>query len=72
MRVTALDRIGLAAEISTIVSKSGFGMTSFSAYLDKKYGSVVEMSINVHHAAELEDLFRKIRTVKGVTEVYRV
>ena len=47
-------------------------MTSFSAYSDKKYGSVVEMSINVHHSAELEDIFRKIRAVKGVTDVYRV
>ena len=72
VKITAQDRIGLAAEISTIVSKSGFGMTSFSAYSDHKYGSVVEMSINVHHSAELEDIFRKIRAVKGVTDVYRV
>lgn len=72
VRVTAQDRIGLAAEVSTVVSKSGFGMTSFSAFLDKKYGSVIEMSINVHHSAELEDIFRKLRTIKGVTEVYRV
>ncbi len=72
IRITAQDRIGLSAEISTIISNAGFNMTNFSASSDKKYGSVVNISLNVHNTKELEDLFRKLNNIDGVKEVYRI
>ncbi len=72
VRVTAQDRIGLAAEITTIVSNEGFSMSNFSACSDNKHGSTVNISLNVHNTKELEDLFRKIKNVQGVKDVYRV
>ena len=47
-------------------------MTNFSASSDKKYGSVVNISLNVHNTKELEDLFRKLNNIDGVKEVYRI
>ena len=72
VRITAADRIGLAAEITTIVSNEGFSMSNFSACSDNKHGSTVNISLNVHNTKELEDLFRKIKNVQGVKDVYRV
>ena len=39
---------------------------------DNKHGSTVNISLNVHNTKELEDLFRKIKNVQGVKDVYRV
>lgn len=72
IKITANDRIGLSAEITTIISNEGFNMSNFSAASDNKYGSVVNISLHVHNIMELEDLFRKLKNVQGIKEVYRV
>ncbi|WP_290770744.1 bifunctional (p)ppGpp synthetase/guanosine-3',5'-bis(diphosphate) 3'-pyrophosphohydrolase [Anaerofustis sp.] len=72
IKITANDRIGLSAEITTIISNEGFNMSNFSAASDNKYGSVVNISLHVHNTMELEDLFRKLKNVQGIKEVYRV
>ncbi len=72
IRIIGRDDIGIVTNITSVISKEqGINMRSIS--VDSNAG-LFEGSITlvVHQASQLEALFKKLRTIKGVKQIFRV
>lgn len=71
IRIIGNDDLGIVTNITSVISKeSGVGMRSIS--VDSHDGLFDgSITVNVHEARQLDSLIKKIRTIKGVKQVFR-
>ena len=72
IRIIGRDDIGIVTNITSVISKEpGVNMRSIS--VDSNAGLFEgTITLVVHQASQLETLFKKIRTIKGVKQIFRV
>lgn len=72
IRVKALDRSGLIAEISLKINEEGIGLAALNANLNKDSVIIIDMTLKINNREELENIINKIKEVNSVTDVIRV
>ncbi len=72
INVISLDTPGYLAEITKTISKEGFNLAGISAKPNKDQTFTISLIIKIEEASELENLFAKIKKIKGTLEIYRV
>ena len=72
IRIIGRDDIGIVTNITSVISKEqGINMRSIS--VDSNAGLFEgTITLVVHQALQLEALFKKLRTIKGVKQIFRV
>ena len=72
IRIIGRDDIGIVTNITSVISKEqGINMRSIS--VDSNAGLFEgTITLVVHQASQLEALFKKLRTIKGVKQIFRV
>ena len=72
IRIIGRDDIGIVTNITSVISKEqGINMRSIS--VDSNAGLFEgTITLVVHQASQLETLFKKLRTIKGVKQIFRV
>lgn len=72
IRIIGRDDIGIVTNITSVISKeAGVNMRSIS--VDSNAGLFEgTITLVVHQASQLEALFKKLRTIKGVKQIFRV
>ena len=72
IRIIGRDDIGIVTNITSVISKEpGVNMRSIS--VDSNAGLFEgTITLVVHQASQLEALFKKLRTIKGVKQIFRV
>lgn len=72
IRIIGRDDIGIVTNITSVISKEpGVNMRSIS--VDSNAGLFEgTITLVVHQALQLEALFKKLRTIKGVKQIFRV
>ena len=72
IRIIGRDDIGIVTNITSLISKEqGINMRSIS--VDSNAGLFEgTITLVVHQASQLEALFKKLRTIKGVKQIFRV
>ena len=72
IRIIGRDDIGIVTNITSVISKeTGVNMRSIS--VDSNAGLFEgTITLVVHQASQLEALFKKLKTIKGVKQIFRV
>jgi GTP pyrophosphokinase len=72
IRIIGRDDIGIVTNITSVISKEqGINMRSIS--VDSNAGLFEgTITLVVRQASQLETLFKKLRTIKGVKQIFRV
>ncbi|CAB1251428.1 RelA/SpoT family protein [Clostridium sp. MT-14] len=71
IKIEAEDRQKLLSELMNIINDSKIDLYAVNAKPIKNGIAVVKMKLKISSIDELKDVMRKLRKVKGVTEVYR-
>lgn len=71
VQITCLDRLGIIADITKILSDMKLPVKSMTAKTGKG-NAVFNMKIEIHNVIQLEEMTRKIEAVPDVLEVIRV
>lgn len=69
--ITAEDRTGLVIEVATLINNMKISMTNINARAEKNGTAVITVSVEISNVADLENLIKKIQSLKGVTSVSR-
>ena len=69
--ITAEDRTGLIIEVATLINNMKISMTNINARAEKNGTAVITVSVEISNVADLENLIKKIQSLKGVTSVSR-
>lgn len=72
IQLKGMDRNGILAEIASRVSDSNTGLLSLNARTSKEKIVTINMTLEINNIEQLKDLMRKLRKIKGITDVYRV
>ncbi|NLY19817.1 MAG: bifunctional (p)ppGpp synthetase/guanosine-3',5'-bis(diphosphate) 3'-pyrophosphohydrolase [Tissierellia bacterium] len=70
--IKAIDRGALLADITNRISNSKIPLTGINARSDKDKIANITIVLEIHDSEELERLIERLRSVKGVLEIYRV
>ena len=71
MQICCVDKAGMIADISQILSKMNVNITAFNARLDKKDNAVVSLTVQVKRREEFEMIQKKLLENPNITDVYR-
>ena len=72
IRIETADRTGMLNSITSIISNQGVNIFSASARTTKKKTGLLDFSVEVNDANQLQNLIRAISRVNGVMKVFRV
>ena len=69
--ITAEDRNGLVIEVATLINNMKITMTNINARAEKNGTAVITVTVEISNVGDLENLIKKIQSLKGVTSVSR-
>lgn len=69
--ITAEDRSGLVIEVATLINNMKITMTNINARAEKNGTAVITVTVEISNVGDLENLIKKIQSLKGVTSVSR-
>lgn len=72
VQVEALDRQGLLAEITGVLSEQKLPITALSSQLGNDYIATVRFTVVVSDTKQLGSLMNQVRNIEGVYDVYRL
>lgn len=72
IQVEAEDRDGLLADIMSVITELKLQLSAVNANLGKKGFALINVKLKITSVDSLKDLMKKIKRLKGVTDVYRV
>ena len=72
IKIYADARVGLIRDLSETISKQGINILNMNSFETPEKEGITIATVEVKNTEELEDLIRKIRTVKGVYGIDRV
>lgn len=72
IQVEAEDREGLLADIMSVITELKLQLSAVNANLGKQGFALINVKLKITSVDSLKDLMKKIKRLKGVTDVYRV
>lgn len=72
IEVQAEDRDGLLADIMSVITELKLQLSAVNANLAKQCFALINVKLKITSVDSLKDLMKKIKRLKGVTDVYRV
>jgi len=72
IQVQADDRDGLLADIMSVITELKLQLSAVNANLAKQGVALINVKLKITSVDNLKDLMKRIKRLKGVTEVYRV
>lgn len=72
VQIECEDRGGLMADVSQVFYSLGYSMSSFSGRATKNNHFLISAIISIQSPEELEEVLRKLHSVKSVIRAYRV
>jgi len=69
--IIADDRKGLLSDISRVCDDMDVNITGVNARSDKDRVVTITMTLSISNTAQMEKILRSLRSVQGVTDVYR-
>ncbi|MTI47783.1 RelA/SpoT family protein [Sporosalibacterium faouarense] len=72
IQLKGTDRAGLLTELTQLVTNADLAMTSLNARTNKEKLALINMTLEIKNIDELKNLMKKIKSIKGVIDVYRV
>lgn len=72
IQMNAEDKRGLIAEISNKIFNIGIPMTSVNARMGKGGSAVVIIGIEIYDISQLDIIFKSLKSIPGVHEVFRI
>lgn len=72
VQVTADDRSGLIAEVSSKLFDMGVSITSVNARMGKGRTAFMVFGFEISEAAQLESILRGLKTLEGVQDAFRI
>lgn len=69
--ITAEDRNGLVIEVATLINNLNITMTNINARSEKNGTATISVSVEINNINDLDNLIKRIRSLKGVTDVSR-
>lgn len=72
IQVTAQDRTGLIAEVSSVLYEMGLSITSVNARMGKNRTAIIVIGLTISATAQLNDIQKRMRGISGVTDVFRL
>ncbi|KPU28018.1 (p)ppGpp synthetase [Caloranaerobacter sp. TR13] len=72
IQIKATDRSGLLSEITQLLTEKNLTVTSLNARTNREKIALVNLVLEIKSVEQLNELMRKIRSINGVIDVYRV
>lgn len=74
LRISGLDRVGMAAEITSVISENNANIAELQLKIknEKEKMAVFELTINVSHKEVLDKILKKLKHLKNIYEVKRL
>lgn len=70
--IISLDQVGALAEVAKVISESKLNLVGMNAKTGKDKTFITNIIIEIKNNEELQRLTNKIKSVKGILDVYRV
>ena len=72
IRVKSDDRMGILQDIMLVVTECGLSLNGLNANSGKGNDAYVNIKVKINSVEQLKVLMKKIRKIKGVTDVFRM
>ena len=72
IRIIADDRMGILQDVMSVITDSGVNLTALNANSGKSNEANIDIKVKISSVDTLKRLMKKINSIKGVAEVYRV
>lgn len=72
IQVKADDREGLLADIMSVITELKLQLSAVNANLAKEGSALINVKLKITSVDNLKDLMKRLKRLKGVSEVYRV
>ena len=72
VRVKSGDRMGVLSDIMKVITDSGLHLNALNANSAKGNEALINIKVKIDSVEQLRELMKKIRRLKGVTDVFRV
>ena len=72
IRVKADDRMGILQDIMLVITDSGLHLNGLNANSGKGNDAYINIKVKINSVEQLKELMKKIRRLKGVTDVFRM
>ncbi|WP_053957019.1 RelA/SpoT family protein [Inediibacterium massiliense] len=72
IQIIASDRKGLLSEVTNVLSDIKLSVTAINARTTKDRVAIVNLTIEITNVEQLDKLIKKIKSMQGVLDVYRV
>ncbi|MBF8982124.1 bifunctional (p)ppGpp synthetase/guanosine-3',5'-bis(diphosphate) 3'-pyrophosphohydrolase [Lutibacter sp. B2] len=72
IQIISSDRRGLLSEVINMLSETKLTVTAVNARINKEKISIVNLTIEITDISQLDKLTKKIKSMQGVIDVYRV
>lgn len=72
VRVKSDDRMGVLSDIMKVITDSGLHLNALNANSAKGNEALINIKVKIDSVEQLRELMKKIRRLKGVTDVFRV
>lgn len=70
--IVSLDQVGVLSGIAQLISESKLNLYGINAKTCKDKTFIIDVVVEVRNSEELDRLINKIKSVKGILDVYRV
>lgn len=71
IRIITLNKMGIFAELSRILSNMGVSILGVNAKTGKNDTFVIDFTVQIKDIGQLEEIIRVFRSIPDVVEVYR-
>lgn len=72
IRVKADDRMGILTDVIQVINESKLAVNALNANSGKGNDAAITIKVKIDSIEQLKELMRKIRHIKGVTDVFRM
>ncbi|MTI70961.1 MAG: bifunctional (p)ppGpp synthetase/guanosine-3',5'-bis(diphosphate) 3'-pyrophosphohydrolase [Firmicutes bacterium] len=72
IQIKAIDRPGLLTQVTQLLTDANLLVTSLNARTSKEKLALINMTLEIKNVGQLKDLMKKIKSIDGVIDVYRV
>ena len=72
IRVKADDRMGILTDVMQVITESKLEVNALNANSGKGNDAAITIKVKIDSIEQLRELMKKIRHIKGVTDVYRM
>ncbi|WP_069649399.1 RelA/SpoT family protein [Caloranaerobacter ferrireducens] len=72
IQIKATDRSGLLSEITQLLTEKNLTVTSLNARTNREKIALINLVLEIKSVEQLNELMRRIRSINGVIDVYRV